>query len=58
MLLILDMYVFSEILMDGDVYVPGIGSQVSLEIAVAPGSVLAPSPYKASIMEFFSEMTQ
>lgn len=52
------MDIFCDILMDGDVYIPGIGSKVSLKIAVAPSSILAPSPYKDSATDFFSEKTQ
>jgi hypothetical protein len=32
--------------------------QISIKIAVAPGSILEPSPYKEPISDFFSATTQ
>ena len=58
MLLGRDMDVFCDILMDGDVNLPGFGMKVALKIAVAPGSILVPSSYKEPISDFFSETTQ
>lgn len=40
MLLGRDMDRFCEVLMDGDVYVPGFGMHIAIKIAVAPGSIL------------------
>jgi hypothetical protein len=58
MLLGRDMDRFCDVLMDGDVYVPGFGMHIAIKIAVAPGSILEPSPYKEPISDFFSETTQ
>lgn len=58
MLLGRDMDLFCDILMDGETYIPGFGSKILLKIAVAPGSILLPSPYKDSATEFFTEITQ
>jgi hypothetical protein len=58
MLLGRDMDRFCDVLMDGDVYVFGFGMHIAIKIAVAPGSILEPSPYKEPISDFFSETTQ
>ena len=58
MLLGRDMDRFCEILMDGNVYVPGFGMHIAIKIAVAPGSILEPSPYKEPVSDFFSATTQ
>lgn len=58
MLLGRDMDRFCEVLMDGHVYVPGFGMHIAVKIAVAPGSILEPSPYKEPVSDFFSTTTQ
>ena len=58
MLLGRDIDRFCETLMDGDVYVPGFGMHIAIKIAVAPGSILEPLPYKEPVSDFFSETTQ
>lgn len=58
MLLGRDMHMFCDILMDGDVSIPGFRTKVALKIAVAPGSIQIPSSFKEPVLEFFSETTQ
>jgi hypothetical protein len=52
------MDVFCDVLFDGDGNVPGFGMNLSLKIAVGPGSILVPSPYKEPMSDFFSKSTQ
>lgn len=58
MLLGRDMDVLCDVLMDGDIYIPGFGMEISLKLTIAPGATLEPSPYKDTLTDFFSETTQ
>lgn len=58
MLLGRDMDIFCDVLMDGDVYIPGFGTKIAIKLAVAPGSTLSSASYKEPLSEIFSETTQ
>lgn len=58
MVLSRDLDILCDVLMDGDVYVPGFGMEISVKITVAPQATLESSLYKDPLSPFFSEVTQ
>jgi hypothetical protein len=58
MLLGRDMDIFCDAMMDGDVYMPGFGTKIAIEIVVGLDSSLRSVPRRDPMTGFFSDATQ